>query len=279
MDRELDQAHAYCRRITRERAKNFYYAFITLPTAKRRVIYAAYAFCRLWDDAVDDVTDVDEKLRLLAEQREGLARTYAGAPEGRIFVAMQDVINAYNIPREYLEEVINGVEMDISKTRYPTFEELMEYCYRVASAVGLICIEIFGYKDPCAREHAIDLGLAMQLTNILRDVEEDMARGRVYIPQEDLERFGCSEEDIFLGRITDNFRDLMRFQVERARERFRRGKRLLPLLSPSSRACPAMLHDTYSRLLDRIEASGYRVFGNRIGLSAGKSWRWWQGYG
>ncbi len=270
MDRELDQAYAYCRRITRERAKNFYYAFITLPTAKRRAIYAAYAFCRLCDDAVDDVTDVDEKLRLLAEQREGLARTYAGAPEGQVFVAMQDVISAYNIPREYLEEVINGVEMDISKTRYPTFEELREYCYRVASAVGLICIEIFGYKDPSAREHAVDLGLAMQLTNILRDVEEDVARDRIYIPQEDLERFGCSEEDIFLGRVTDNFRDLMRFQVERARERFRMGKRLLPLLSPSSRACPAMLHDTYSRLLDRIEASGYRVFGNRIGLSAGE---------
>ena len=159
MDRELDQAYAYCRSITRERAKNFYYAFITLPTAKRRAIYAAYAFCRLCDDDVDDVTDVDEKLRLLAEQREGLARTYVGAPEGRVFVALQDVISAYNIPREYLEEVINGVEMDISKARYPTFEELEEYCYRVASAVGLICIEIFGYKDPCAREHAVDWGL------------------------------------------------------------------------------------------------------------------------
>ena len=255
MDRELDHAYAYCRSITRERAKNFYYAFITLPTAKRKAIYAAYAFCRLCDDAVDEVTDVDEKLRLLAEQREGLASTYAGAPEGRVFVALQDVISAYNIPREYLEEVINGVEMDISKARYPTFEELREYCYRVASAVGLICIEIFGYNDPSAREHAVELGLAMQLTNIRRDVEEDVARDRVYIPQEDLERFGCSEEDIFRGRVTDNFRDLMRFQVGRARERFR--------------ACPAMLHNTYSRLLDRIEASGYRVFGNRIGLSAG----------
>ena len=267
MARELDQAYEYCRRLTKERAKNFYYAFVTLPTRKRRAIYAAYAFCRLCDDATDDFTDAEEKLRLVAEQREGLAKTYAGAPEGQVFLAMEDAINTYHIPLEYLEEVINGVEMDISKTRYSTFEELREYCYRVASSVGLICIEIFGYEDPSARDYAVDLGLAMQLTNILRDVEEDIGRDRVYIPQEDLDRFGCSEEDIFLKRINDSFRGLMRFQVERARDYFTSGKRLLPLLPARSRACPAVLHGTYSRLLDRIEASGYNVFGRRISLS------------
>ena len=267
MARELDQAYEYCRRLTKERAKNFYYAFVTLPGRKRRAIYAAYAFCRLCDDATDDFTDAEEKQRLVAEQREGLAKTYAGAPEGQVFLAMEDAINTYHIPMEYLEDVINGVEMDISKTRYSTFEELREYCYRVASSVGLICIEIFGYEDPSARDYAVDLGLAMQLTNILRDVEEDIGRDRVYIPQEDLDRFGCSEEDIFLKRINDSFRGLMRFQVERARDYFTRGKRLLPLLSAGSRACPAVLHGTYSRLLDRIEASGYNVFGRRISLS------------
>ena len=159
------------------------------------------------------------------------------------------------------------MEMDITKTRYATFEELSEYCYRVASAVGLICIEIFGYNNPCARQHAIDLGLAMQLTNILRDVDEDLERDRLYIPGEDLARFGCSEEDILLRRTSDGFRDMMRFQVERARDYFQRGRRLLPLLSPRSRTCPAMLHGLYSRLLDRIEAAEYNVFGERISLS------------
>ncbi len=270
MASELDQAYEYCRRLTKERAKNFYYAFITLPGEKRRAIYAAYAFCRLCDDATDDDIAAAEKLRLVAEQRSLLAGLSAGRPDGQVYVALQDAIDTYGIPMEYLEEVINGVEMDISKTRYATFEELREYCYRVASSVGLVCIEIFGYDDPDAREHAVDLGLAMQLTNILRDVEEDMERDRVYIPQEELARFGCSEDDIFQGRVNDNFRDLMRFQVERAREYFRKGKRLLPLLSPRSRACPAVLHGTYSRLLDRIEASGYNVFGRRVSLSTGE---------
>ena len=267
MASELDQAYEYCRRLTKERAKNFYYAFITLPAMKRRAIYAVYAFCRLCDDATDDFIEVEEKMRLVAEQRALLARACAGEPEGQVYVALEDTINTYSLPMEYLEEVINGVEMDISKSRYSTFEELREYCYRVASSVGLICIEIFGYNDPGAREYAVDLGLAMQLTNILRDVEEDVERDRLYIPQEELARFGCSEEDIFQGRVDDGFRDLMRFQVERAREYFRKGKQLLPLLSPRSRACPAVLHGTYSRLLDRIEASDYNVFGRRVSLS------------
>ena len=267
MASELDQAYEYCRRLTKERAKNFYYAFITLPAMKRRAIYAVYAFCRLCDDATDDLIEVEEKLRLVAEQRALLASACAGRPQGQVYVALEDTLNTYNIPAEYLEEVINGVEMDISKTRYATFEELREYCYRVASSVGLICIEIFGYNDPSAREHAADMGLAMQLTNILRDVEEDMERDRLYIPQEELTRFGCSEEDIFLGRVNDNFRNLMRFEVERAREYFKKSKQQLSLLSPRSRVCPEVLHGTYTRLLDRIEASGYNVFGRRVSLS------------
>ena len=267
MTTDLDLAYDYCRRLTRERAKNFYYAFVTLPAAKRRAIYATYAFCRLCDDATDDTDDPDVKLQLVEQQREALEKTCAGRPEGRVHLALHDTINTFGIPRSYLDEVINGVEMDITKTRYSTFEELSEYCYRVASAVGLICIEIFGYSNPCARQHAIDLGLAMQLTNILRDVEEDLERGRLYIPGEDLERFGCSEEDMLLRRTGDGFRDLMRFQVERARDYFQRGKRLLPLLSPRSRACPAVLHGLYTRLLDRMEAVDYNVFGRRISLS------------
>ena len=148
MASELDQAYEYCRRLTKERAKNFYYAFITLPAMKRRAIYAVYAFCRLCDDATDDLIEVEEKLRLVAEQRALLASACAGRPQGQVYVALEDTINTYSLPMEYLEEVINGVEMDISKTRYSTFEELREYCYRVASSVGLIGIEIAGYNDP-----------------------------------------------------------------------------------------------------------------------------------
>ena len=267
MASDLDRAYEYCRSLTKERAKNFYYAFITLPPVKRRAIYAVYAFCRLCDDATDEFIDADEKLRLVKEQRDLLAGACSGDPQGQVYVALEDAINSFKIPTGYLEEVINGVEMDVSKTRYATFEELREYCYRVASSVGLICIEIFGYKDTRAVEYAVDLGLAMQLTNILRDVEEDLERDRVYIPQEDIARFGCSEEDLFRGVVNDNFRDLMRFQVDRARDFFRKGRQLLPLLSPRSRACPAVLHGTYSRLLDRIESSGYNVFGRRVSLS------------
>ncbi|MBI2856501.1 MAG: presqualene diphosphate synthase HpnD [Chloroflexi bacterium] len=264
---ELDQAYEYCRRLTRERAKNFYYAFVTLPPRKRKAIYAAYAFCRLCDDATDEAIPTEEKLRQVKEQRENLRQTYAGAPDGPVLLALKDTIETYGIPQEYLEEVVNGVEMDVRRNRYATFDELKEYCYRVASAVGLICIEIFGYKDPRAREHAIDLGIAMQLTNILRDIQEDLERDRIYIPLEDMERFGYSEEALLRGEMGDPFQALMRFQVGRAREYFQRGKHLLPMLSYRARACPAVLHGLYSRLLDRIEDADYNVFNGRISLS------------
>ena len=159
------------------------------------------------------------------------------------------------------------MESDLTATRYQNFEELRTYCYHVASAVGLICIEIFGYTDPRAREYAVDLGLAMQLTNIVRDVEEDLRRDRVYLPQEDLERFGYSEERLFAGEIDDSFRQLMRFQVERARSYFRSGLRLLPLLSPRARPCPAVMARMYMRILDRAEAAGFNVLNARPSLS------------
>ena len=270
MPTELDQAYEFCRTLTKKRAKNFYYGFITLPASKRRAVYAMYAFCRQCDDAADDITDDDERSWLLTEQRAGLARTYAGRPEGPVFVAMHDAINTYCIPLEYLAAVIDGVEMDGFKTRYATFGDLKEYCYLVACSVGLVCIEIFGYSDASAREHAVDLGMAMQLTNIIRDLEEDGRRDRVYIPQEDLDRFGYSEEELFRGAVNENFKALMQFQVERAQALFSRAEKLFPLLSPRSRACPAVLHATYKRLLGRIEDSGYNVFGGRISLGAGE---------
>ena len=168
----------------------------------------------------------------------------------------------------YYEEVIRGVESDLVKNRFESFDELKEYCYRVASVVGLICIEVFGYDDESAKEYAVDMGLAMQLTNILRDLKEDSGRDRIYIPLDEMARFGYSEDALKRGVINDSFRRLIAFQVERARAYYDSSSRLFPLVSAESRACPRGLHAAYQAILDRIESSGYDVFSRRIGLSA-----------
>ena len=265
MANDLDRAYSHCQRIAKTHAKNFYYAFRTLPAAKRRAIYAVYAFCRYCDDVADDDLPPEEKARLLARTRDCLNDPDL-APGDPVFMALEDAISDFGIPRGCLEDVIRGVEMDLEVSRFRTFEDLREYCRLVASAVGLICIEIFGYEDPAAREYAVDFGIAMQLTNVMRDVKEDAERGRIYIPLDDIERFGYSERELMEGRNNENFRSLMDFQAARARRRFESGARLMPLLSPESRACAAVLHQLYSRILDRIESSGYDVFERRIGL-------------
>lgn len=267
MATELDQAYDHCQRIAKEHARNFYYAFRTLPSKKRRAIYAAYAFCRYCDDVADEELASDEKNRLFAELRHDLAESRSGNSDGPVLQALQDASQAFGIPYEYYEEVIEGVEMDLVKTRFADFEELKAYCYKVASVVGLICIEVFGYEDQNAREYAVDLGIAMQITNILRDVREDAERDRIYLPQDDMAMFGYSERELMEGVVNDAFRNLMAYQVQRARRYFESGKRLFPLLPSESRACPMMLHAVYSGVLDRIEESGYNVFERRIGLS------------
>ncbi len=264
---DLELAYEACRTITRREAKNFYYAFLTLPAAKRRAIYAAYAFCRHCDDSVDEETSADAKLTALAELQANLDDSYSGSSASPVFLALADVAKQYDIPRDYFREVILGVESDVVKDRFQNFDELREYCYRVASVVGLICLQIFGYRNEAAKEYAVDLGLAMQLTNIIRDVREDLAMGRVYLPQDEMARFGYSEEDLRNGVRNQAFRDLMKFQSQRAREYFDRGFKLLPYLSRRSRACPAVLGALYSRVLDRIEASDYDVLESRVSLS------------
>ena len=264
---DLQAAYEECREITRREARNFYYAFVLLPADRRRAIYVAYAFCRYCDDAVDSESSANEKLRRLSELRQLLARCYEGQAEEPVFVGLAQVARDYAIPREYFDDVLSGMEADLVKTRYQDFDELRRYCYQVASVVGLICIHIFGFKDDRARAHAVDLGLAMQLTNISRDVKEDLEFGRIYLPQDELSRFGCTEEDLQAGRVNDAFRELMRFQAQRARVYFLSGLQLLPYLSPRSRACAAVLGGIYSKLLDRIEAADYDVFSQRVSLS------------
>jgi phytoene synthase len=267
MTSDLKQAYEHCRHITRSRAKNFYYAIRTLPARKRQAVYAAYAFCRICDDISDEERSLEDKLRLFGQTRQLLQDGYDGKATDPVFAALGDASATFDIPARYFEEVIAGVEMDLIQKRFQDFEELRDYCYKVASAVGLICIEVFGYKDPRAREYATDLGLAMQLTNVMRDIKEDAQRGRIYIPQDEMASFGYSPGELEAGVVNDAFRNLMRFQVARARRYFASGRRLIPLLSLRSRACPALLLAVYSRILDRIEANQYDVFQRRIGLS------------
>ncbi len=264
---DLRTAYRHCQRLTRVQAKNFYYAFITLPARQRRAIYASYAFCRLCDDAADEDIPLADKLARLKDIERRLDAAAAGRPEGPVFVALADAMSRFSIPAGYYREVLRGVEMDLTISRYTDMDALRTYCYRVASVVGLVCIQVFGYRDPRAKEYAVDLGLAMQLTNIMRDVREDMERGRIYIPQSELARFGYSEGELRRGVYNDSFVKLMAAQADLAEGYFKSGLKLLPLLSHRSRACPAVLAAIYHRILDRMRRENFNVLRGRMSLS------------
>ena len=267
MQPDIGGAYDLCERLTRAEAKNFYYAFRTLPAERRRAIYAAYAYCRVCDDIADGDAPPAAKTKGFAALRTELDSALGGRSDDLVLTAVAHSAARFGFTREHLLEVIEGVEMDLVKSRFADFGELREYCYKVASVVGLISIEIFGYRDPAARQYAVDLGLAMQLTNIMRDIREDADRDRIYIPQDEMESFGYREADLKAGVTDERFRGLMRVQAKRARGFFDSGARLFDLLSPESRACPEVLHALYSTILDRIESSGFDVFNRRIGLS------------
>ena len=266
----LRAAYRHCQQIARTQARNFYFAFLPLPPQQRRAIYAVYAFSRACDDYADEAIPLAEKEALLCEQRRRLHACYDGNPEGPVFTALADVVRAYRIPRAYFDDLLDGVVMDLTVRRYQTFDSLRDYCYHVASVVGLICLEIFGYTDPKAKEYAVDLGIAMQLVNIMRDVQEDMESDRVYLPQDELARFEYTEDDLRLGVTDERFLTLMRFQAARAREYFASGAKLLPLVPRRTRVCPATLQGLYSSLLTRMEQQGYNVYQGRVRLSTSK---------
>jgi phytoene synthase len=267
MATELDRAYDLCRQITKSEAKNFYYAFRTLPHRKRRAIYAAYAFFRRVDDVVDGDASLDVKREQLVQARTLMDPGSSSDGPDLVLLALKHAIDEHSIPTRYFGDFVDGMEMDLVQSRYRDFEELRRYCYGVASAVGLISIAVFGYTDLKAEEYAVDLGLAMQLTNVLRDIGEDAGRDRIYIPTDELSAYGYSKTDLLSGTTNDAFRELMSFQVDRARQYFRSGLKLIPLVSVESRACPSALAGVYSAILDRIEASEYDVFSRRIGLS------------
>jgi phytoene synthase len=249
---------------------NFFYSFLFLPKAKRDAIIDIYRFCREIDDIVDDIVEQQGTLAqaqtALDEWRADLAALYAGQPRLPIAHRLQRVLAQFPMPKEYFEEMISGCEMDLQRHRYETFEELYEYCYRVASITGLMCIEIFTYRSPQTREYAINLGLALQLTNILRDLKEDAARGRVYLPQEDLRRFGYREEDLHNSVINPQFLELMRFECERARAYYRRADALLPREDRATLVAARTMGKIYYRLLQQIERVNYDVFNHQVRL-------------
>jgi phytoene synthase len=258
---------ARCARITKESSSNFYYAFKLLPAQRRSALYAVYAFCRFVDDIADDES-VREPAALLARWREELERVYDGAPTRPVSRALADSVRRFSIPRVYFDEIIDGVEMDLTRKRYENFVELRLYCYRVASAVGLICIEIFGYRNPRARIYAENLGLAFQLTNIIRDVREDAGRGRIYLPLEDLARFAVKEEELLSGQYSERFERLMEFEAGRAQEFYHQAELALPAEDRASLLTAEAMRLIYSALLRRIVKSRYRVMDGKLRLSA-----------
>lgn len=262
----LDADYAHCALITRQSSSNFYYAFMLLPRERRRALCAVYAFCRYVDDIADDNASKNPAL-LLQRWREELDRVYAGTTSRPISRALTDAVHRYDIPEHYFREVIDGVEMDLTRKRYATFEELRHYCYLVASAVGLICIEIFGFRNPSTRLYAERLGLAFQMTNIIRDVSEDAARDRIYLPLEDLHLFRVSEEEILRSAPTTAFDRLMEFETERARNFYREAEAALAPEDRSSMIAAEGMRLIYSALLDHIARSGYRVFDGRLRVS------------
>lgn len=266
----LASSYETCRRVARRSAKNFYYSFLVLPREKRRAMCALYAFSRQTDDLGDNPQPVDVRRAALAAWRRSLDRAISGTFDLPIFPALADTVARYRLPPRYLHELIDGVEMDLDRNRYETFEELSGYCYKVASVVGLCCIHIWGFSDERAFEPAIRCGVAMQLTNILRDLKEDAARGRVYLPQEDLERFGYSADDLRRGVVDRRLRELMRFEVSRAEGLYAEAAELEHWLSPDGRAVFGAMTHIYRGLLDEIKRADGDVFGRRIRLT---TWR------
>ncbi len=254
------------------RDTNFYYAFLLLPPAKRRAIVAVWDFFRAVDDAVDerarpqgDGGSERAGAEELARWRSELAASYGeGAPTTSEARALIPHIDAFRLPRLPFEDVIDGVGMDLVKHRYETFDELRGYCLKVASAVGLVCIEIFGYRNPGTRQYAIDLGIALQLTNVIRDLGRDLAGGRVYLPQEDLSRFECAEADLRRGASDGRVRRLLAFECERARGYYSRAGKALPPEDGRSMVAARIMGAIYLDLLRRIERSNFDVFSQTI---------------
>ncbi|HXG84956.1 MAG TPA: phytoene/squalene synthase family protein [Pyrinomonadaceae bacterium] len=276
--KEIENAYKYCESVTKKHAKSFYFAAKFLPKQKQKPIYALYALCRSVDDEVDEaeVSSEADAIKAIELWKEKLNEIYLGEnktenqtpdEQNLVLVAWQNLLQTYKIPQNLPLELMKGVLQDTHVKRYETFDELYVYCWRVASTVGLMSSEIFGYEKPETLEYAEALGIAMQLTNILRDVKEDALMGRIYLPQEDLRRFNVSEEQIFAGEINQNFVELIKFQIKRAREYYEKSYKGIALLERDTRFTVLFALRIYSRILGEIERQNYDVFQKRAHTS------------
>jgi phytoene synthase len=270
-----ERSYEFCRKIARRRAKNFYYSFVLLSRPQRNAMCAIYAFMRYCDDLSDEPGATRAGIdQWRTEMEAALEGNFSGHP---VWPAFHHTVRRFCIPHEYFREMIDGVLSDLEPRRFETFEQLYRYCYQVASVVGLTTIHIFGFDTRSALPLAEKCGVAFQLTNILRDIREDAERGRIYLPAEDLRRFGVSEDDLRAGRGGEEFLRLMQFEAERARAYYNESRPLLDLIHPRSRASLWALIAIYSRLLERIEGSNYDVFRRRVRLPLWeKSWIVWR---
>jgi phytoene synthase len=266
------EAQQYCTDLARRSGSNFYYSFFFLPQERRDAMHAVYAFCREVDSVVDDPAPGSDPRTHLARWRADVAALYRadGAAQvnslNPVIVCLADHVRRLGIPQEYFDEIITGVEMDLTIHRYATFSDLYQYCYRVASVVGLVCLKIFGARAPEAQTYAVNLGVAFQLTNILRDLKVDGARGRIYLPVEDLARFGYGEQDLLAGAYTPKFISLMEFECRRAQEYYHAAETALPHSDRRTLLPAEIMRAIYHTILDRIEACRYQVFARRITL-------------
>ena len=265
------EAQAYCSAATKKSGSNFYYSFLFLPRPRREAMYTVYTFCREVDGAVDEAPPGSNPHHELSRWRQEVSAAYHGTPTSPVTISLGYHLQQLDIPEKYFQELITGVEMDLTTSRYKTFQDLYPYCYRVASVVGLICLKIFGTQSPKASDYAINLGLAFQLTNILRDISSDAARDRIYLPQEDLARFGYTERDLFDRRYSKEFIELMKFECARAHEFYDKAQQAFDSLHASDQrvlVVAEIMRGVYARILQEIEASAYRVFGPRIRISS-----------
>lgn len=264
------EAQLYCTAYTKNSGSNFYYSFLFLPKARREAMYTVYAFCKAVDSAVDEPPPGSHPQDELTRWRNELDAVYGGTPTSAIMVSLARHVKTLGIPKAYFEELIKGVEMDLTSSRYATFDELSLYCYRVASVVGLICLHVFGVTSPRAQDYAVDLGMAFQMTNVLRDVGADAAQGRIYLPLDDLRGCHYEEHALLTQTYSPEFRKLMQKETARARHYYEKAHAALMGLSRKERRAltvAEIMRGVYGRILTQIEESDFQVFGPRISLS------------
>jgi phytoene synthase len=267
----------YCQQKAAKSGSSFYYAFLFLPAERRRAITALYAFCREVDDTVDESTDDGLARIKLAWWRTEIANTYAGKPTHPVGLALQPHLRTYNLEEKHMQAIIDGMEMDLDQTRYLDYPGLQKYCWHVASVVGILSASIFGATRPETLQYAEKLGLAFQLTNIIRDVGEDARKGRIYLPVNELQQFGVTAADLLNAKHSEPFEQLMRFQAKRAQEAYDAAFALLPDADRRAQRPGLMMAAIYRTLLDEIEADGYHVLNQRISLTPiRKLWLAWK---